>query len=565
VMANIGIRHRGTGSRSGVKPYFGLKFDQYVKGQRFVGLASLRIKNSIQDASFLHERLSMQLLRQMGVPAPREAFVRMTVNGEYIGLFAAIEEIDSLFLDRVFGEHNGCLYNYNWIDEYRFEYLGADPALYSPDRFEPKSCDAATDPAYLIDMIRDVNQAGEADFPATVSQYLNVKLFLLHLAAENYLSEGDSIVGYAGMNNFYLYRLAGTKQFRLIAWDKDITLDDISHSIWYNIDTNVLTRRLLATDAGRRIYLQALQRTALEAGGSGGWMEQELNRAYQQIRDSAYADPSKPFSNQEFEAAVLRVRSFVQNRTTSVLSQTGPWDGPTLSGVGNGASFVAGRLAAGSIASIFGDNLAYTVMRAWTLPLPRTLDHTRVQVNGVDAPLFYVSPEQINFQMPWEVAAQPTVSITVLVDSATKSLGSLTLTATAPGIFSTAASGAGQGAILIAGTDLLAAPAGSTTGPARPAARGEHISIFCTGLGAVSNPGVSGNVPSGGLSLTALTPEVTIGGIPAQIQFSGLAPGLVGVYQVNALVPAQATPGEAVPVRVSMGGLLSNQVTIAVQ
>jgi minor extracellular serine protease Vpr len=136
----------------------------------------------------------------------------------------------------------------------------------------------------------------------------------------------------------------------------------------------------------------------------------------------------------------------------------------------------------------------------------------------------------------------------------------------APGIFSMNGQGTGQGAILDASYRLVdssnPATAGSTV-----------IQIFCTGLGPVTNQPPSGSPPlDGQLSETTTTPIVTIGGTQAQALFSGLAPGTVGIYQVNALVPAGIEKGAAVPVTVGFGarqsisgGVTSNIVTIAVQ
>ena len=90
--------------------------------------------------------------------------------------------------------------------------------------------------------------------------------------------------------------------------------------------------------------------------------------------------------------------------------------------------------------------------------------------------------------------------------------------------------------------------------------------IYCTGLGGVTNQPPTGSPAlSSLLSKTMTTPIVTIGGAPADVQFSGLAPGLVGLYQVNAAVPAAAAKGNAVPVVVSIGGVMSNAATISVQ
>jgi uncharacterized protein (TIGR03437 family) len=96
--------------------------------------------------------------------------------------------------------------------------------------------------------------------------------------------------------------------------------------------------------------------------------------------------------------------------------------------------------------------------------------------------------------------------------------------------------------------------------------RGEFISIYCTGLGAVSDQPATGLAAKADpLSVTTSTPTVTIGGIVAQVSFSGLAPGSVGLYQVNVQVPVGAPASDDVPVTLSIGGVTSNTVTIAVQ
>jgi hypothetical protein len=126
-------------------------------------------------------------------------------------------------------------------------------------------------------------------------------------------------------------------------------------------------------------------------------------------------------------------------------------------------------------------------------------------------------------------------------------------------------SGSGQGAVLIAANGNLAAASGSVVGRlSRPVLPGEYVSIYCTGLGAVSNqPASGGAAPGDQLALTNATPSVTIGGIPATVVFSGLAPGFVGLYQVNVQVPPNVPAGDALPAVVSIGSASSKTVTLA--
>jgi uncharacterized protein (TIGR03437 family) len=237
------------------------------------------------------------------------------------------------------------------------------------------------------------------------------------------------------------------------------------------------------------------------------------------------------------------------------------------SGSVNAASFASQPIVAGSVVSVFGTNLASGVVTASGLPLPTALGGISVRMNGVAVPLFFVSPLQINLQVPWELTGQPQASLGVTADGIPGDAVIVNLAASAPGIFTMNQQGSGQGAVLIAESGEVASVAGSIKGrTARPVTRGSFVSIYCTGLGAVNNGPVTGagatNIP---LSPTVTVPSVAIGGESANVVFSGLAPGFVGLYQVNAQVPVSAPTGEAVPLVLTQNGVASNMVTIAVQ
>jgi uncharacterized protein (TIGR03437 family) len=239
---------------------------------------------------------------------------------------------------------------------------------------------------------------------------------------------------------------------------------------------------------------------------------------------------------------------------------TGPTG--TATGIFNAAGY-APVVAAGSIASVFGSNLSSGQATAHTIPLPTTLASSSFLIGGLSAPLFFASPGQVNLQIPWELAGQSQASVTGTVGSVISMQQVVNMAPFAPGLF-TLETGSSQGAVMITGTQLLAA---SPSGDARrPVAAGESITIYCTGLGAVSNQPATGFAAQANpLSVTTTTPTVTIGGIMAQVSLSALVPGAVGLYQVNVLVPAGVPAGDAVPVILRIGGVSSNAVTIAVQ
>lgn len=242
-----------------------------------------------------------------------------------------------------------------------------------------------------------------------------------------------------------------------------------------------------------------------------------------------------------------------------------PSTAPRINAIANSASFER-IIAPGSLVSIFGTGLSQGEQFAARFPLPRQMNGVAVRVNGAPAPLLYVSPGQINFFLPYDVSAAPP-AITVVnagIESPVAMAGPNDLRSdSAPGIFTLSPDG--QGAILIAGTGLIARAVRDTR--SRPARRGELIEIYATGLGQVSNAPPSG-APAlvNPLSQTNGATIVTIGSSRAQVLFSGLAPGLSGVYQVNAKVPDNAPIGPQVPVTINVNeqGLLSNVVIMAI-
>ncbi len=244
--------------------------------------------------------------------------------------------------------------------------------------------------------------------------------------------------------------------------------------------------------------------------------------------------------------------------TTSALAFTVLGPMVTSGGLVNGASYTA-QVSPGSYVALFGSNLASASVSASSVPLPTTLGHVSVLMNGFAAPLFFVSSTQINLQVPWELTGTGSVQIIVTTNGVSAPPMQASLTSLAPGLLTVNQQGTGQGAILIAGTGQLASAA-------EPVNRTDAVSIYCVGLGAVSNPPPSGSPVFGSaLAQTLATPTVAFGGVEGTLLFSGLAPGFVVLYQVNVRLPLNAPAGPTVPVALNIGGVASNTVTIGVQ
>jgi len=232
----------------------------------------------------------------------------------------------------------------------------------------------------------------------------------------------------------------------------------------------------------------------------------------------------------------------------------------TTAGVVNAASFNTGAaagnaaLANGSLVTIFGTGLAGSTAAASGFPLPTTLASTAVTVNGVAAPLIFVSPAQINFQVPFDVSGT-TAQIVVSSSAGPSAPVPVPLGVAQPGIFFDSASGLGA---IIHNAD------GKLTSE-RPARAGDFLQVYATGLGAVSPAVIAGfPAPVSPLSQTVAQPQVTIGGRPAAVVFSGLAPGFAGLYQLTIQVP-EGVPSGRQPAALTVNGLRSNEVLVNLQ
>ena len=256
-----------------------------------------------------------------------------------------------------------------------------------------------------------------------------------------------------------------------------------------------------------------------------------------------------------------------------------------VGGAVSAATFAAGGpVAPGSIFSVFGADMAGWAEITTAKPLPTSLGGAVLvfrpqgaaalgppsgsQADGeVRVPLVYASPGQFNAQVPWELAGLEEATLTVQVGPAVSDAITVPLAAYAPGLFTVDFSGEGQAAVTIAHTGgIVPAPVGSVPGSlTRPVRRREFLTIWCIGLGPVTNPPRSGEEAGIPAPLTTTLTTVTIGGLEAEVTFSGLSPGLVGLYQVNVRVPEGAPSGDAVPLVLTIGGVASNTATIAVE
>ncbi len=227
----------------------------------------------------------------------------------------------------------------------------------------------------------------------------------------------------------------------------------------------------------------------------------------------------------------------------------------------NTASYSQQGLSPGSFVTLYGTSLAQGPSIATSVPLPASLGGSTVFLAGREAPVYYADSNQVIAILPYGIQVNTDQQMLVSHDGRISTPQPVTIAPAAPGVFTQNQQGTGQGSItVLQGAEQ---PVADASHPAHP---GDFLVIYCTGLGEVDPPVEAGTVtPTDHLSPTVNPVGVTIGGVPATVNFAGLTPGSVGLYQVNAVVPDGVPPGDAVEVVITAAGQASRPVTVSVQ
>ena len=223
---------------------------------------------------------------------------------------------------------------------------------------------------------------------------------------------------------------------------------------------------------------------------------------------------------------------------------------PAALTVVNAASLAPGALAPGEVVTIFGTSMGPQtgVSANPTGPLGTQLAGVQVLFDSTPAPIFYAQAGQINAQVPFTVTGQATTNIQVMFQGIAVNTVSSVVVPAAPGVFPTAIN-----------------QDGSFNSASHPAAAGSYVTIFATGSGVSQGGDVPGQPAAAPYASPALPVSVTVAGIAAQVAWAGSAPGLVGLLQVNLVVPGPYLPPGATPLQVTVGTTAAPLITVWVQ
>ncbi len=346
VLDSVGVRYKGnssfTMSQNTRKKPFKIKFDKY-KDYTFYDLKKLNFSNCVKDPSFMREAISYKIARRY-MPAPRTAFVNLYMEGDLIGLYIQVEQVDKTFLERYFEDEDFNLYKVGDKGA-GLEYLGADQALYEA-KYELKTNEELNDWSAFIDMIDKLNNTSDDDFAATMSTCLNLRSCIKILAFNMVFSHFDSYTGSG--RNYYFYDDSTTGQFVMIPWDQNETFGSYSNN-WNvftqdvvtisNLASRPLNRRILENDSLKQIYLNYIHHM-VHGPASLDSVSAMADQLKPLIESHVLADQNKLYTDQHFTTniendinlgvmgSIPGVKSFSQKRNTELKIQLAKYMDP---------------------------------------------------------------------------------------------------------------------------------------------------------------------------------------------------------------------------------------------
>jgi hypothetical protein len=275
VFDSVGVRYKGNSSynmsRNTPKKPLKFEFDEFYSKQECFDAKTLNFSNAAKDPTFLREKICYDILKTH-MKAPRAAFAAISINGELLGLYTMVEQVDKRFLARHFPEAKQNLYKAH-DNGATLLYRGDAGDAYKTE-FELKTNEEEDDWSRFIMMVRLLNNVPDAEFRSQLGTWIEFESAIQLLAFNMVMSNFDSYTGSG--RNFYIYDDGTTGQFTLIPWDINEGFGSYTNN-WNVFTQNVLTignlaqrplnRRILADDLLRARYLRAIR--ALVDGAAG--------------------------------------------------------------------------------------------------------------------------------------------------------------------------------------------------------------------------------------------------------------------------------------------------------
>ena len=299
ILENIGVRLKGgIGSyrplENGNKVALTLKINQFVKGQKFLGLRKIVLNNSVQDDSYLREGLGYSVFRDAGLPASRVGHANLRINGEPYGVYVQIEAVTSDFLKRWFQDGTGVLYEGSYgSDVTDFESLEIDS---NPDSANREHVEALANAA---------DQAIDEGSLAPLKEHLDVVAFTRFMALEVLMDHWD---GYVSANNYRLYRDPKTRKFYFIPHGADQLFRNSGGELLRNSRGHI-GQAITETPDGRELYLAQVNDLMSHVLVPGA-VKERLRERYDNIRAQVALDPKNSNTLIEFDSQMQSTLAF---------------------------------------------------------------------------------------------------------------------------------------------------------------------------------------------------------------------------------------------------------------
>ncbi|MEO8268859.1 MAG: CotH kinase family protein [Aureliella sp.] len=340
ILDNVAVRFKGNSSSNPQQRHkrsFLIKFNEYDKEARFIGLRRASFDNGVQFGSLFSEPIITKILRDQGIPTHRTNYARVFVNDEYQGVYVNVERMDESFLQRNLPDPNGALFKADIGGPGgNLQFVGNDPAAYEK-AFEAESVEAKRSRAQLVEFIRMINQTESNEFAASLESSMELEDFLKVTAVMLFAGAFDQLTGGAP-HNYYLYHNAMSDRWRYLPWDLDVgfcetafgqirVLDDWD-AAWPLAPSggpNPLMERIAADPALLERYRQ-IARTILEEYFEPERLCGIIDANYKLIREDLQSDPfphqrAVVPGEQGYDAIVESIKTFMRKRFSRALQQ----------------------------------------------------------------------------------------------------------------------------------------------------------------------------------------------------------------------------------------------------
>ncbi|MBU1636251.1 CotH kinase family protein, partial [bacterium] len=307
VRDSTGIRYKGnssyTLSSNTPKKPLQLKFDEFFSGQSLGGIKRLNMQNGVSDPSFMRETIAYGIARSI-LPAPRTAYADVFVNGELLGFYILVEEIDKTFLEDHFEDNSGNLFKAS-NNGATMQWYGDGAELYA-DEFELKTNEDVNDWGDLLAMLDALNNSSDESAISSLDPLLDIDACLRAFAFNMVLSSFDSYTGSG--RNFYLYHDPVSDKLTFLPWDVNESFgiytngwDVVSQDVYQtsNLEHRPLIRRLLTNDSLRQIYISYLDLLLTQTAATDS-VSAKTETLRPIIESHVFADQNKLYSDAQF-------------------------------------------------------------------------------------------------------------------------------------------------------------------------------------------------------------------------------------------------------------------------